>query len=162
MRNRVYWNSLQARFFSGLILLGLLSLAIAGCGGGSGGSTPAIPPPGTTNVAVIGTVKDTSNVHNPVAGAVVTIVGTSLSVRTDASGTFTFSSVPSTVTQFTVSNPDPTSYFSYANYNSKFYDIVKCTFLLPALHTGTNTVTEVDLFLGGSSPPPPPPTGGCP
>lgn len=162
MRNRVFWNSPQTRSISCLTLLGLM--ALAGCGGGGSGGGPGPGPgPGSKNVSITGTVKDTNNGHAPVVNSLVSIVGTSLSTRTDASGNFSFVSVPNTATQFTVTNPDATNYFSYANYNGKLYDLIKCTFPLPTLHTGTNAVTEVDiLFAGGSAPPPPPPTGGCP
>lgn len=162
MRNRVFWNSPQTRLFSCLTLLGLMAMALAGCGGGGGGSSTPVTPPGTTNVSITGTVKDTSTNGAPVVNALVSIVGTSLSTRTDASGHFTFTTVPNTAKAFTISNPDPSSYFSYANFGGKFYDIIACTLPLPALHTGTNTISEVDLYIGGASPPPPPPTGGCP
>ena len=161
MRNRVFWNSPQTRIFSCLTLLGLMSLALAGCGGGGGGGPvgPIIPP---TLVSITGTVKDTSSARTPVVNALVSIVGTTLTAHTDASGNFSFVSVPAAATAFTINNPDTSSYFSYANFNGKLYDVIKCTFALPTLHSGTNSVAEVDLYIGGSSPPPPPPTGGCP
>ena len=164
MRNRVFWNSPRTRFISCLTLVGLMALALAGCGGGSGGGPGPGPviPPGGSNVSISGTVKDTSAAHSPVVNALVGIVGTTLSTRTDSSGSFSFASVPSTATRFTVSNPDPTTYFSYANFNGKLYDVIKCNFPLPTLHAGSNPVVEVDLYQGGSSPSPPPPTGGCP
>lgn len=161
MRNRVYWNSPQTRSFSCLTLIGLMALALAGCGGGGGGGGPVIPPP-PTNVSITGKVKDTTVTHNPVVNALVTIVGTGLSTRTDASGNFSFASVPIGATLFKVSNPDPVNYFSYANFGGKLYDVILCSFPLGALHAGTNAIAEVDLYNGGSSPPPPPPTGGCP
>ena len=161
MRNRVFWNSPQTRLFSCLTLFGLA--ALAGCGGGGGGGGPVVgggPPPKT--VSLTGTVKDTTAAHAPVVNALVSIVGTTLSTHTDASGNFSFVTVPATVTGFTVGNPDATLYFSYANFNSKFYDVIKCTLPLTGLHAGTNVVPEVDLYIGLSSPPPPPPNGGCP
>ena len=158
MRNRVFWNSPHTRILACLSLLGVMALALAGCGGGGGGGGPVVTP---TTVSVSGTVKDTAG--NPVVGALVSIVGTTLSTRTDAGGHYSFASVPVTATAFKVTNPDTSAYFSYANFNTKLYDIIACTFPLPtSLHTGTNTVSEVDLYVGGSSPPPPPPTGGCP
>lgn len=166
MRNRVFWNSPHTQLFWCLALLGLVTTALMGCGsGGSGGGGNNNNGNGNNgtpgNVSITGTVKDSSVANAPVVNAVVTIVGTSLTTRTDASGHFSFVSVPSTATAFTVSNPNTAAYFSYANYGGRLYDIINCTFPLPTLHSGTNTVSEVDLVIGGNSPPPPPPSG-CP
>ncbi len=166
MRNRVFWNSPHTRLFSCLTLLGLAALAFAGCGGGGGGSNNGGNNNGgnnggPTNVSLTGTVKDNTPGHAPVVKALVSIVGTSFSTLTDASGNFSFVSVPNTVTRFTVGNPNTTTYFSYANFGGKLYSTHDCTFPLPTLHTGTNMVAEVDLLLGGINPPPPPPSG-CP
>jgi len=139
-----------------------MSLALAGCGGGGGSSNGTGTGTGNTNVSITGTVKDTSTGNAPVVNSVVSIVGTSLTTNTDASGHFSFPSVPSTVKAFTVSNPNTNNYFSYANFGGKTYDVILCTFPLPVLHTGTNTVGEVDLIISSSSPPPIPPTAGCP
>ena len=74
------------------------------------------------------------------------------------------STVPITATAFTVSRPQTNTgnYYSYANYQTKLYDIIQCNFPSLTLHTGINTVPEVDLLLAGTNPPPPPPTGGRP
>ena len=171
MRNRVFWNSPKTRLFSCLTLLGLVNLALAGfagCGGGSGssnnngGNNNGNNGNNGTNVSLSGTVKDNSSSNAPVVGATVSIVNTSLTTTTDSSGHFSFANVPKTATAFKVSNPNASTYFSYANYGSKLYDLILCNFPLPVLHTGTNTIGEVDLLIGGSSPPPPPLTGGCP
>ncbi len=165
MRNRVFWNSPHTRLFSCLMLLGLIPLAFAGCGGGGGNGSSnngGNNNGGTTNVSITGVVKDTSTNNAPVVNALVSIVNTNLSTHTDSTGHYSFASVPITATAFTVGNPNPANYFSYANFNGKLYDIIACTFPLPTLHTGTNTVAEVDLYIGGNNPPPPPPTGGCP
>jgi len=167
MRNRVFWNSPQTRLFAFLTLFGLINLALAGCGGGGGngggnGNGNGNGNNNGNNVSLTGTVKDTSNANAPVVGATVSIVGTSLSTTTDASGHFSFVTVPNNVTAFKVTNPNASTYYSYANYGGKLYDVILCTFPLPTLHTGTNTIGEVDLLIGGTSPPPPPLTGGCP
>ena len=163
MRNRVFWNSPHTRLFSCLTLLGSMSLVLAGCGGGGGGGGPVVitPPPPASNVSITGTVKDTAVGHSPVVNALVTIVGTGLTTHTDAKGNFSFVSVPATATRFKIGNPDTVNYFSYANFGGRIYDIINCSFALPPLHTGTNAIAEVDLYIGLSSPPPPPPSG-CP
>ncbi len=162
MRNRVFWNSPQTRLFSCLTLVGLMTLALPGCGGGGGNSGPGPGPgPGPNNVAITGTVKDNSTSNAPVVNALISIVGTSFSTHTDSSGHFSFTSVPNNVAALKISNPNPGSYFSYAYYGGKLYDVINCTFPLPTVHSGTNAIPEVDLVIGGSSPPPPPPTG-CP
>ena len=141
--------------------MGLMTLALAGCGGGGGGGGP-INPTLPTNVSITGMVKDNTATHNPVVNALVTIVGTGLSTRTDASGNFSFAAVPIAATQFKVSNPDPVNYNSYANFGGKVYDVILCSFPLGPLHAGTNAIAEVDLYNGGASPPPPPQSSTCP
>ncbi|MCW3099050.1 MAG: hypothetical protein JWL77_4668 [Chthonomonadaceae bacterium] len=159
MRNRVFWNSPHTRLFSCLTLLGLMALALAGCGGG--GSNNNNNNNGNT-YSLAGTVKDTGSPSAPVVNALVSIVGTNQTTHTDASGHFSFVSVPANSTAFTVGNPNSATYFSYANYGGKLYDLILCTLPLPTLHTGTNAIGEVDVLLGGNNPPPPPLTGGCP
>jgi ABC-type glycerol-3-phosphate transport system substrate-binding protein len=158
MRNRVFWNSPHTRLFSCLTLLGLMALALAGCGGGGSSS----PPVNTPTISLTGTVKDTGSPSAPVVNALVSIVGTSQTTHTDSGGHFSFVSVPATSKAFTVGNPNAGTYFSYANYGGKLYDLILCTMPLPTLHTGTNAIGEVDILLGGNNPPPPPLTNGCP
>lgn len=162
MRNRVFWNSPHTKRIVSLSALGLTALAFAGCGGGGGGSNNNGGGGGGGSYSITGTVKDNTTSHAPVAGALVAISGTSLTTHTDSAGHFSFASVPSTATAFTVGNPNTALYFSYANYNGALYDILNCSFPLPTLHTGTNTVSEVDLLYSGNNAPPPPPPSGCP
>ena len=172
MRNRVFSNSPRVQLS---ILLGAMmvaALSLAGCGGGGGGSSSnsggnnsgGNGGGGNTTLATIsGVVKDTSPSHNPVAGALVTVTGTSRSATTDSTGKFVISNVPLNSTSLTVASPNPVAYYNYANYNTKLYDLISCTLPLPALVAGANApFTEIDMYIGGSNPPPPPPVGGCP
>ncbi len=170
MRNRVFSNSPRVQLS---ILLGMLmvaALSLAGCGGGGGGSSSnnnggnnGGNGGNSTLATITGVVKDTSPSHGPIAGAHVTVTGTTRTAVTDATGTFVITNVPLNSTTLTVASPDPVAYYNYANYNTKLYDLVACTLPLPSLVAGANSpFTEIDMYIGGSNPPPPPPVGGCP
>ena len=63
------------------------AFALTGCGGGGGGNTPDTPDtPG--QVTITGTVKDNRSTPQPIAGALVTLNGSTVS--TNSSGQFSF------------------------------------------------------------------------
>jgi hypothetical protein len=162
----------------------VLTLSLAGCGGGgsssgnsgnsgstgnnsgstgnnTGGSTPTL-------ATVNGFVLDNTPSHNPVQGALVTVIvsgGTNRTATTAADGSFVVTNVALTATSFKVASPNPVAYYNYADYgpNGSLYDLNACTLPLPTLVAGANTLSsDIYMFLGGTNPPPPPPTGGCP
>ncbi|HLK58408.1 MAG TPA: carboxypeptidase-like regulatory domain-containing protein, partial [Chthonomonadaceae bacterium] len=108
-------------------------------------------------------VLDNSSNHAPVQNAVVSIVGTNRTATTNAQGVYTITNVPPAATLFTVTSPDPFTYYNYAQFQSKQYDTIQCKLPLPALAANTVAqVADVWLYNGGQNPPPPPPVGGCP
>ena len=173
MRNSVLRQSPFARITI-CALVGLsLAFSIAGCGGGGG--SPSLndgnnnnnnPPPGQspTLAFINGRVVDNSSAAAGVANATVKVVGTNIIAQTATNGTFTLPNVPLASTQFTVTSPDPNSYYNYAAYLSKQYDTINCTLPLPSsLTTGRNDLPgNIVMSLGGVNPPPPPNPAGCP
>jgi hypothetical protein len=146
-----------------------LALSLAGCGGGSSssnnnntGNGSATTAPGNSSLATItGMVVDTSTSHNPVAGAVVTVTGTTLTAKSDATGKFVIANVPLTATSISVAGPSTFYYYNDAIYNGQFYDLTACTLPLPKLVAGANApFTEIEMFSAGTTPPTG--TGGCP
>lgn len=181
MRNRVLFNSPRVQLPLVLSMMIVLILSLAGCGGGGGGGTSSgngntggntggtgNNTGGQTNpnlATISGFVKDNTPSHNPVQGALVTVIvpgGTNRTATTAADGSFTVTNVALNATTFKVASPNPVAYYNYANFNGNLYDLNACTLPLPVLKAGANTLTEIDMYLGGTNPPPPPPVGGCP
>jgi hypothetical protein len=82
----------------GLVSALVLINVLAGCGGGGGGSSSGGSSAGNTTVS--GTVIN-STTQQPLAGIVVSVVGTSLTATTDSSGDFTIDNVPGGNQNFT-------------------------------------------------------------
>ena len=172
MRNSVLRRSPFARISVFALVALSLSVALVGCGGGSG-TSPVVPPVSGGNgppagqnptlAFVNGRVVDNSSSATGVPNATVTVIGTTITAKTATDGSFTLPNVPIASTQFSVTSPDPSTWYNNAVYLGKQYDTINCTLPLPAnLVTGRNDLpANIVLSLGGANPPPPPQPGGC-
>lgn len=168
MRKSVLWNLPHVRLSLALVFALMGSLAISGCGGG--GSSNPNPTPKPTNTgdptkaAITGTVVDTTTAAAPVVGAVITVAGTNLSAKTDASGKFSIINAPVGSVGLIVTVPDATVYYTILVYNSKIYnDTSQCPLSVStqASSKGTSPAGTIRLY-PANLPPPPPPPAGCP
>ncbi len=159
--------------FSLFLSAAVLTALLTGCGGGGGGSSSGtITPPaiGNSQLAVVtGRVVDTSG--NPVSGAGILVMGTTLQGSTASDGTFTITNVPLTATQIEVASPNTTQYYNYGTYNGQLYQFgtntSACPIMLPKLVPAATATTvlpsNIALYPSGNGAPPPPPLiGGCP
>jgi len=174
MRNRALLNSRYTQLSIVLCLVMTLAFAIVACGGGGGSSSGGGNVGGNTGgngggtpnaqlATVTGQINDTSPSQNPVAGATVTVPGTSRTATTNAAGTFVLTNVPLTATSIKVAAPAGGAYYNYAIYNGAEYDLTSCVLSIPKLVAGANApYSAINMYIGGNNPPPPPPVGGCP
>ncbi len=160
------------------------ALVLAGCGGGGGGGggttggnngPPAIGTPGSSGnslAAIAGKVVDNVGTGNPVAGALVSIVGSNATASTDSNGNFTVSNVPPAATLFTVTSPNIVTYPDLIAYLNLTYNTDparlggQCQLPLPALAATVKTALPANIQMfnnsaanSGSTTPPPPPSG---
>ena len=181
MITRAHKNFYSVPFLMLMALATALVLAGCGGGGGGGGSTggtngpPPIGTPGSSGnrlAAIAGKVVDNAGTGNPVAGAVVSIVGSTAAATTDSNGNFTVSNVPPTATLFTVTSPNTVTYPNLVSYLNNTYNTDpsraggQCQLPLPALQATVKTGLPANIQMfnnsaanSGSTTPPPPPTG---
>lgn len=167
-RIALYRSSVIHAALAALAALAVFGL-ISGCGGGSsapsngaGGGQHVVP--GTATVT--GQVVDNLT-SQPVTGAVISVVGTSIRAVTASNGNFSLIGVPLTATQMLFASPSTQTYQNYVYYQGTLYnetvtDGGPCPMPLPALEKGVNALPATIQPEDGGNQPPPPPTTGCP
>lgn len=178
MRKRAQRNIPHVQLTLALLMTLMASLVLAGCGGGGGGGTPTPPNPTTptssaTLATVTGIVTDTTAAATPVAGATVSLVGTSLTTKTGTDGKFVFYNAPVGTVRIAVLTPNPAVYYGDVEYQGKEYNSQMCPITITTIASGRNgTVSPLPASLqlfpnsAAGGPPAPPLTSidanGCP
>lgn len=104
----------QGRIF----MMALPNKTGASTGTGSGTTT------GQT-ITVTGTLVDGTQTASPVAGAIISVPGTTLQTETDASGKFTLANVPADQTQISILRPTNSTFMNAVGFAGKVYFMEK-------------------------------------